>query len=73
MPRRLKTVALFSKAGETREVYLRGRLVDEGVEIYHNQSSGVLSSACWGDVFVVQKSGESIEHGDMVDVLPYSL
>jgi molybdopterin molybdotransferase len=47
--------------------------VDEGVEIYHNQSSGVLSSACWGDVFVVQKSGESIEQGDMVDVLPYAL
>jgi molybdopterin molybdotransferase len=73
MPQRLKTVAQFSKAGEEREVYLRGRLVDEGVEIYHNQSSGVLSSACWGDVFVVQKSGESIEQGDMVDVLPYAL
>jgi molybdopterin molybdotransferase len=73
MPQRLKTVAQFSKAGETREVYLRGRLVDEGVEIYHNQSSGVLSSACWGDVFVIQKSGESIEQGDMVDVLPYAL
>ena len=73
MPQRLKTVAQFSKAGEEREVYLRGRLVDEGVEIYHNQSSGVLSSACWGDVFVVQKSSESIEQGDMVDVLPYAL
>lgn len=73
MPQRLKTVAQFSKAGEEREVYLRGRLVDEGVELYHNQSSGVLSSACWGDVFVVQKSSESIEQGDMVDVLPYAL
>ena len=38
-----------------------------------NQSSGVLSSACWGDVFVVQKSGESIQEGDLVDVLPYAL
>ena len=73
MPQRLKTVAQFSKAGEEREVYLRGRLVDEGVEIYHNQSSGVLSSACWGDVFVVQKRGESVEQCDMVDVLPYAL
>ncbi|MDB9952676.1 molybdopterin molybdotransferase MoeA [Porticoccaceae bacterium] len=71
-PRPLKAVAQFAKEGETREVYLRGRMTDEGVEVYPNQSSGVLSSACWGDVFVVQKSGESIQVGDLVDVLPYT-
>jgi molybdopterin molybdotransferase len=47
-------------------------MTDEGVEVFPNQSSGVLSSACWGDVFVVQKSGESIQVGDLVDVLPYT-
>jgi len=72
-PKRLKSRAQFSKPGEKREVYLRGRLTESGAEIYPNQSSGVLSSACWGDVFVVQKSGQSIEVGDLVDVLPYSL
>jgi molybdopterin molybdotransferase len=72
-PRRLKATAQFAKEVETREVYLRGRLTDDGVDIYPNQSSGVLSSACWGDVFVVQQSGESIEVGDLVDVLPYAL
>ena len=71
-PRRLKAVAQFAKEGETREVYLRGRMTDDGVEMFPNQSSGVLSSACWGDVFVVQKSGESIQVGDLVDVLPYT-
>ena len=71
-PRPLKAVAQFAKEGETREVYLRGRMTDEGVEVFPNQSSGVLSSACWGDVFVVQKSGESIQVGDLVDVLPYT-
>ena len=72
-PMLLKTSAQFNKDAESREVYLRGRLTANGVEIHPNQSSGVLSSACWGDVFVVQKVGESIEVGDLVDVLPYSL
>ena len=47
------------------------RLEDGSVEVYPNQSSGVLASACWGDVFVRQPSGQSIEVGDLVDVLPY--
>ncbi|MDP6198665.1 MAG: molybdopterin molybdotransferase MoeA, partial [Porticoccaceae bacterium] len=61
--RSLKATAMFDKSAEKREVYLRGRLTQDGVEIYPNQSSGVLSSACWGDVFVVQKIGESIAVG----------
>lgn len=72
-PKYLISKACFSKSGEKREVYLRGRLTDKGVEIYPNQSSGVLSSACWGDVFVVQKTGQAIEKGDDINVLPYSL
>ena len=71
-PAYLKARAQFAKSGESREVYLRARLADGGVEIYPNQSSGVLASACWGDVFVRQQSGESIEVGDLIDVLPYS-
>ena len=71
--RSIKATAMFDMSAEKREVYLRGRLTDEGVEIYPNQSSGVLSSACWGDAFVVQKIGESIAAGDQVDVLPYAL
>jgi|TARA_B110000091_G_scaffold34773_1_gene36968 molybdopterin molybdotransferase len=72
-PKMLKGTAQFDKAGERREVYLRARLTDSGVEIFPNQSSGVLSSACWGEVFVRQKSGESIQVGDLIDVLPYAL
>ena len=73
LPQPLKAIAQFAKSAEKREVYLRARLTDNGVEIYPNQSSGVLSSACWGEVFVKQQSGQSIEIGDLVDVLPYSL
>jgi molybdopterin molybdotransferase len=72
-PKIVKARAQFDKAGEHREVYLRARLTDAGVEIFPNQSSGVLSSACWGEVFVRQQSGESIAIGDMIDVLPYAL
>lgn len=69
----LKATALFEKAGEKREVYLRARITGEGVEMYPNQSSGVLSSACWGELFVRQPAGQSIAIGDLVDVLPYEL
>lgn len=72
-PTLLNSTALFDKSAEKREVYLRARLLENGVDIYPNQSSGVLSSACWGDVFVVQQSGQSIEKGDGVDVLPYRI
>jgi len=72
-PKWMKAHALFAKSAESREVYLRARLVDAGVEIYPNQSSGVLASACWGDVFVRQASGQSIEVGELVDVLPFAL
>ena len=71
-PRFLKAQAQFAKSGEGREVYLRARLQDGTVEIYLNQSSGVLASASWGDVFVRQAKGQSIEVGDIVDVLPYA-
>lgn len=73
LPQPLKAIAEFEKTGEKREVYLRARLTDTGVDIYPNQSSGVLSSACWGEVFVKQQVGQSIELGDLVDVIPYSL
>ena len=66
--------AEFDKQSENREVYLRGRLSRDafGVEIFPNQSSGILSSASWGDVFVRQKIGETINAGNLVDVIPYS-
>ena len=72
----LKATALFNRPAESREVYLRGRLIcsekGDGVEIYPNQSSGVLSSVSWGDVLVRQNSGENIQFNDLVDVLVYS-
>ena len=71
----VQSKALFKRAGESREVYLRGRLVADcktlGVEIHPNQSSGVLSSVSWGDVLVKQKIHRDISFNDLLDVIVY--
>ena len=64
--------ACFSKRGTAREDYLRVRSVPEGLELFPNQSSGVLYSTCWGDGLVRQKAGENIDEGDRVDYLPFT-
>jgi molybdopterin biosynthesis enzyme len=67
--------ALFNRAAESREVYLRGRLIAAGktlgIEIHPNQSSGVLSSVSWGDVLVKQKIHQDISFNDLLDVIVY--
>ncbi|MCJ7815634.1 MAG: molybdopterin-binding protein, partial [Xanthomonadales bacterium] len=65
--------ALFDRNGSQREEYLRVRTTDRGVELFPNQSSGVLFSTTWGDGLVRQSPGEDIKHGGMVDYLPYPM
>jgi len=67
----LKQLAQFSRKAGKRQEYLRARRVAAGVEIFANQSSGMLSSACWGDGFVVQYAGQEISEGQAVDFFPY--
>lgn len=69
----VRQTALFDKKGSPRQEYLRIRSGPDGVEIFEQQSSGVLYSTCWGDGMVVQKPGEDIDRGDSVDVIPYML
>lgn len=64
-------IALFEKAGSQREEYLRVRMTGEGVELFPNQSSGVLFSTSWGHGLVRQRPGEGISQGGPVDYLPY--
>lgn len=70
--RSLSAPAAFSRKVAGREEYLRCRYTASGVDLYPNQSSGVLLSASWGDCLVRQPIGQAIEPGQMVDVLPYS-
>lgn len=63
--------AQFERGDVSRREFLRARRVEGGVEIFPNQSSGVLSSACWGDGFVVQREQSNIEKGQVVEFIPY--
>jgi molybdopterin molybdotransferase len=69
----VRHTALFEKKGSLREDYLRVRATDAGVELFPNQSSGVLFSTSWGDGLVRQKVGEDIREGALVDFLPYAV
>lgn len=66
-----KLPALFHRKNVSRREYLRARRTSKGLEIFPNQSSGVLSSACWGDGFAVQPEQASIEQGQLVEFIPY--
>lgn len=56
-----------------RQQYLRARITGSGdsarVELYPNQSSGVLSSVAWGDCLAVVPPGSTVERGDPVRVM----
>ena len=69
----VRHAALFDRKLTQREDYLRVRAGTGGVELFTNQSSGVLYSTAWGDGLVRQKAGEEIRQGDIVDFLPYAV
>jgi molybdopterin molybdotransferase len=64
--------ANFSRKAGKRDEYLRCKSQNQHVDAHPNQSSGVLSSASWGDCFVRQAAGNSIEKGNMVSVYSYA-
>jgi molybdopterin molybdotransferase len=43
-----------------------------GLDLFPNQSSGVLTSAVWGDGVVDNPAGRIIKQGDLVAYLPFS-
>jgi molybdopterin molybdotransferase len=57
----------------TRQEYIRARVVNRGgtsvVELYHNQSSGVLASASWANALVVLLPGVTVAKGDTVSLI----
>ncbi len=63
--------ALFDRRGGKREEYLRARLTEKGAELFPNQSSGVLSSACWGDGLVMQPPDTPVRAGEQVMFYSY--
>ena len=62
----------WPKADKRRE-FLRVRFNSAGgLDLFDNQSSGVLTSATWGDGLVDNPAGRAIAHGDTVRFLSFS-
>ena len=59
--------------GDKRREFLRVRRnAAGGVELFTNQSSGVLTSTVWGDGLVDNPPGQAIAHGDVVRFIPFA-
>ena len=58
---------------DARREFLRARRnVDGGLELFANQSSGVLTSAVWAEGLVDNPAGRAIARGDAVRFLPFA-
>ena len=58
---------------DRRNEFLRVKINSQGgLDLFPNQSSGVLTSASWGDGLVDCPPGEAIKAGDMVKYIPFS-
>jgi molybdopterin molybdotransferase len=56
---------------DKRREFLRARLTADGaLDLFANQSSGVLTSAVWADGLIDNPAGQAIAHGDTVRFLP---
>ena len=73
-PVRMTLPAHFEiKRGDKRREFLRVRRnAAGGLDLYPNQSSGVLTSTVWGDGLVDNPAGGTIAHGDSVHFLVFA-
>ena len=72
-PRVRQLRADFECKGDPRREFLRARVnADGGLELFSNQSSGVLTSCVWADGLVDNPPRQVISRGDTVRFLPFS-
>lgn len=58
---------------DRRNEFLRAKMNDGGgLDLFHHQGSGVLSSAVWGDGLIDNPAGSTIAAGDIVQFIPFS-
>lgn len=62
----------WPRADRRREFLRVRRHAAGGLDLFANQSSGVLTSAVWGDGLVDNPPGRIIAAGDMVSFIPFS-
>ena len=73
-PQRIRLPADFDwpRADQRREFMRVRRNQAGGLDLFANQSSGVLTSAVWGDGLVDNPGGQAIRRGDSVDFLSFA-
>ncbi len=62
----------WARADKRREFLRVRQNAAGGLDLFDNQSSGVLTSAVWGDGLLDNPPGRTIAHGDMVQFVPFS-
>lgn len=62
----------LGRADKRREFLRVRRNAAGGLDLFANQSSGVLTSAVWGDGVIDHPAGTTIAHGDLVRFIPFS-
>lgn len=62
----------WARADKRREFLRVKRNAAGGLSLFNNQSSGVLTSAVWGDGLVDNPAGQTIAPGDVVQYLPFA-
>lgn len=60
----------WPKADKRREFLRVRQNAAGGLDLFNNQSSGVLTSAVWGSGLIDNPAGKTIAHGDMVQFMP---
>ena len=68
----VKSDFTWDKADKRREFLRVKRNASGGLDLFPNQSSGVLTSAVWGDGVVDNPSGQTIAVGDMVQFVSFA-
>jgi molybdopterin molybdotransferase len=73
-PRAIQMRADFEQAkADRRNEFLRARINGNGgLDLFPNQSSGVLTSTVWGDGLIDNPVGNRIVQGDMVRFIPFN-
>jgi molybdopterin molybdotransferase len=62
----------WARADKRREFLRVQRNAAGGLDLFANQSSGVLTSAVWGDGVVDNPPGQTIAPGDVVRFIPFT-
>jgi molybdopterin molybdotransferase len=62
----------WARADKRREFLRVRQNAAGGLDLFENQSSGVLTSVVWGDGLLDNPPGRTIAHGDSVQFIPFS-